>query len=157
MQSGLGDQVELQRLGIPVVQHLPGVGQNFQDHSAIGCIWGVPKTVLHHATTPARQRSSGRATLVSTPQDIQTSQVEVPLTSAEMLTRFNPPAGSWTMLGGVVRPKSRGRIRLTGPNPLDPLQIEPHHLSHPDDLTTAIACVELCREVGNSMQLRPFT
>ena len=32
MQSGLGDEVELQRLGIPVVQHLPGVGQNFQDH-----------------------------------------------------------------------------------------------------------------------------
>jgi choline dehydrogenase-like flavoprotein len=31
MQSGIGDQTELQRLGIPVVQHLPGVGQNFQD------------------------------------------------------------------------------------------------------------------------------
>jgi choline dehydrogenase len=26
MQSGIGDQAELQRLGIPVVQHLPGVG-----------------------------------------------------------------------------------------------------------------------------------
>src|ERR1700757_2934614 len=39
MQSGLGDRVELQRLGIPVVQHLPGVGQNFQDHPGIGSIW----------------------------------------------------------------------------------------------------------------------
>jgi choline dehydrogenase-like flavoprotein len=39
MLSGIGDQAELQRLGIPVVQHLPGVGQNFQDHIGIGCIW----------------------------------------------------------------------------------------------------------------------
>ena len=39
MQSGIGDQAELQRLGIPVLQHLPGVGQNFQDHVAFDCVW----------------------------------------------------------------------------------------------------------------------
>ncbi len=156
MQSGLGDQVELQRLGIPVVQHLPGVGQNFQDHPGIGCIWEYQKAL-------APRNNAGEATFfwksnpsLDTP-DIQTCQVEVPLTSAEMLTRFNPPAGSWAMFGGLVRPKSRGRIRLTGPNPLDPLQIEPRHLSHPDDLKAAIACVQLCREIGNSDALRPFT
>src|SRR4029077_11811762 len=33
MQSGIGDEVELKRFGIPLVQHLPGVGQNFQDHA----------------------------------------------------------------------------------------------------------------------------
>src|SRR5215471_2190815 len=32
MQSGIGDEAELRRFGIPVVQHLPGVGKNFQDH-----------------------------------------------------------------------------------------------------------------------------
>ena len=41
MLSGIGDQAELRRLGIPLVQHLPGVGQNFQDHFGIGCV-GVP-------------------------------------------------------------------------------------------------------------------
>jgi choline dehydrogenase len=30
-------------------------------------------------------------------------------------------------------------------------------LSHPDDLKAARACVELCREIGNSAALRPFT
>src|SRR4029077_7246873 len=39
MQSGIGDQAELQRVGIPGVQHLPGMGQNFQDHFGIGCVW----------------------------------------------------------------------------------------------------------------------
>ena len=29
-------------------------------------------------------------------------------------------------------------------------------LSHPDDLKAAIACVELCREIGASAALRPF-
>jgi len=32
MLSGVGDTQELGRLGIPVVQHLPGVGKNLQDH-----------------------------------------------------------------------------------------------------------------------------
>ena len=39
MLSGIGDSAELHRLGIPVVQHLPGVGQNFQDHVAFDCVW----------------------------------------------------------------------------------------------------------------------
>ena len=83
MQSGIGDQVELQRLGIPVVQHLPGVGQNFQDHPGIGCIWEYQKPL-------APRNNAGEATFfwksnpsLDTP-DIQTCQVEVPLTSAEM-------------------------------------------------------------------------
>jgi choline dehydrogenase len=46
---------------------------------------------------------------------------------------------------------------LTGPNPLDPIEIEANFLSHPDDLKAAIACVELCREIGNSAALRPFS
>ena len=36
MQSGIGPEDELQSHGIPVVQHLPGVGRNHQDHLAFG-------------------------------------------------------------------------------------------------------------------------
>ena len=64
--------------------------------------------------------------------------------------------GSWTLFAGVVRPKSRGQIRLTGPAPQDPLQINPNTLSDPDDLKATIASVRLCREIGNSPPLRPF-
>ena len=38
MQSGIGDQAELRRLGIPVLQHLPGVGQDLQDHVGFQCV-----------------------------------------------------------------------------------------------------------------------
>jgi choline dehydrogenase len=156
MQSGIGDQVELQRLGIPLVQHLPGVGQNFQDHPAIGCIWEYQKPLA------PRNNASGATFFwksdpsLDTP-DIQTCPVEVPIASAEMIARFDTPATSWTMFGGIVRPKSRGRIRLTGRYPLNPVQIETNMMSHSDDLKAAIACVQLCREIGNSAALRPFT
>ena len=46
---------------------------------------------------------------------------------------------------------------MTGHNPDDPIQIEANTLSHPDDLKAAVACVDLCREIGNSAALRPFT
>ncbi len=156
MLSGIGDQAELQRLGIPVVQHLPGVGQNFQDHFGIGCVWEYQQPL-------ALRNNGGEATFfwksnpsLDTP-DLQTCQGELPFSTAETAAKFNPPAASWTLFGGVVRPKSRGQIRLTGPNPDDPVQIEANTLSHPDDLKAAIACVERCREIGNSTPLRPFT
>ena len=47
-------------------------------------------------------------------------------------------------------------MRLTGPDPLDPIHIEANTLADPDDLKAAIACVERVREVGNSAPLRPF-
>jgi choline dehydrogenase len=156
MLSGIGDQVELQRLGIPVVQHLPGVGQNFQDHFGIGCIWEYQQPL------PIRN-NGGEATFfwksnpsLDTP-DLQTCQGQYSICSAETGAKFHPPAASWTLFGGVVRPKSRGQIRLTGPNLDDPVQIEANTLSRPDDLKAAVACVELCREIGNSAALRPFT
>jgi choline dehydrogenase len=88
--------------------------------------------------------------------DLQISQAELPIGSVETLAAFDPPPGSWTLYGGVIQPKSRGRIRLTGPNPADPVVIESNMLAHPDDLKAAVACVELCREIGNSAPLRPF-
>ena len=48
MLSGIGDQAELRRMGISLVQHLPGVGQNFQDHFAVGCVWEYREPLAPH-------------------------------------------------------------------------------------------------------------
>src|SRR6267154_3557229 len=156
MLSGIGDRAELQRLGIPLVQHLPGVGQNFQDHFGIGCVWEYQQLL-------APRNNGAEATFfwksnpgLDTP-DLQTCQIEVPVCSAETGAKFNPPPASWTMYGSVVRPKRRGQIRLTGPNPDDPIQMESNPLSHPDHLPAAVACVDLCRALRNSAALRSFT
>ena len=155
MHSGIGDQSALRSFGIPVVQHLPGVGQNFQDHVGIGCLW-------EHPEFPPPRNNTGEVTFfwksdpgLETP-DLQTCLGEMPGPSIETGAQFAPPAKSWTMLAGVVRPKSRGRVYLSGPDPDDPMRIEANLLSHPDDIKAALAGVELCREIGNSRALRPF-
>ena len=155
MLSGIGDQAELQRLRIPCVQHLAGVGRNFQDHVGFGCIWEYPQPL------PPRNNMGGATFFwksgpgLDTP-DLQTCQGDAPMCSAETAAQFSPPAGSWTLFAGLVRPKSRGRLRLTGANHGDPIEIEANTLAHPDDMKAAIACVELCREIGNSAPLSPF-
>jgi choline dehydrogenase len=115
MQSGIGDQVELQRFGIPVVRHLPGVGQNFQDHVLVGCIWEYRQAL-------APRNNAAEATFfwksdpaLDTP-NLQACIGEVPLSSAETAARFNPPTGSWTMAAGVVRRSNPS----DGPQPARP-------------------------------------
>jgi len=66
MLSGIGDEAELRRLGIPLVQHLPGVGQNFQDHFAIGCVWDISNRSLPRQQWRRGNVLSGRAILVLT-------------------------------------------------------------------------------------------
>jgi len=155
MLSGIGDEVELRRLRIPVAQHLPGVGQNFQDHFAVGCMWEYQEPL-------APRNNGGEATFfwksnpgLDTP-DLQTCQVEVPLGSAETSAKFNHPR----LLGRCMEvsyAEKPGPDSLDRNQPDDPIQIEANTLAHPDDLKAAIACVEICREIGNSAALRPFT
>lgn len=156
MQSGIGDETELQRHGIPVVQHLPGVGQNFQDHVGVAsCIWESERDVVIRnngceATFFCKSDSS-----VPTP-DLQPCQLEFPFGSIDIAHEYSLPQRGWSLFAGLVRPKSRGYIRLTGPGPLDPLEIQPNTLEHPDDVQALMRSVEICREIGNSLSLRPF-
>jgi choline dehydrogenase len=155
MQSGIGDQIELARLGIPVLQHLPGVGQNFQDHTRFDCVWEYqvaqpPRNTLSESTM---YWNSGHW---AEGPDLFACQVEVPLGTPETIARFGSPEAGWTLAGGISHPRSRGRLRLTGPGPLDPVQIEANTLSAPEDLKAAIACVERLREIANSAPLRQF-
>jgi choline dehydrogenase len=154
MQSGVGDEAELKHFGIPVVQHLPGVGRNFQDHVLVCSVWEYEE--------PLAPRNNGaEATFfwksdsgLETP-DIQVQQAQFPLFTAEN-AHYEPPAASWSIGACLVRPESHGQIRLTGPNPLDPIQIDANTLDDPADLKALVKAVELCREIGNSEALAPF-
>lgn len=155
MHSGIGDRAELQRLGIPILQHLPGVGQNFQDHVAFDCVWEYQEPLPPHNNI-SEANFYWKSDDGQDSPDLFACQAAVPKSSAENAARFGLPAAGWSLFVAVAHPKRGGHLRLTGPNPLDSIQIDANTLSHPDDLKTAIACVELCHKIGNSASLRPF-
>jgi choline dehydrogenase len=143
MQSGIGDQSELQRLGIPLVQHLPGVGQNFQDHAVFyGCAWECRQPAEEPGSLPQAVLFWKSNSNLDAP-DIQ---IFHGLASAD----------SMIMVPSVVQPKSRGRLRLTGPNPLDPIEIHADILGDSRDLKAVTAAIELCRDMGDSDIFHPF-
>jgi choline dehydrogenase len=112
MQSGIGDERELTLADIKVVQHLPGVGRNFQDHILVPCVW-------EYRTPLPLRNSGGEATFfrksdpsLATP-DLQALVAEFPFSTPEV-AHFSPPPGSWSLLPSLVRPGSRGRLRIAG-------------------------------------------
>lgn len=154
MRSGIGAERELRSLGIPMVQYLPGVGQNLQDHVSFGCIWEYREPV-------APRNSGSEATLywksdsALTNPDLLFCQAEFPVPSPETAGRGTPAHG-WTMFAGLALPKSRGRVSLRNAEPLATPRLELNTLSDPDDVTAAIACVEVCRALGNSSAFEPL-
>ncbi|MET0313111.1 MAG: GMC family oxidoreductase N-terminal domain-containing protein [Hansschlegelia sp.] len=154
MYSGIGDQSELGRFDIPVVQHLPGVGRNLQDHVSFGCIWEYREPIA-----PRNGGSEGTLYWKSRPEletpDLLFCQLEFPVASERTAAR-GAPAHGWTMFAGLARPGSRGRLRLKGADPLTPIAIDANAMSDPADMDTALRCVELCRELGNAKAFKPF-
>jgi len=118
----------------------------------MGCVWEYQEPL------PPRN-NGGEATFfwrsdsgLDAP-DLQICQVEVHC--AVPRQRVN---SACHRIAGSVR---RGGAPRAGVDPIDgkqshdPIQIEANTLSHPDDMQAALACVEVCREVGNSLPLRP--
>ncbi|HLV07591.1 MAG TPA: GMC family oxidoreductase N-terminal domain-containing protein [Croceibacterium sp.] len=154
MLSGLGDREELNRHGIPLVQHIPGVGRNLQDHVSFGCTWEYRE--------PLPPRNSGsEATLYwkTKPEleapDLLFCQVEFPVPSERTADR-GVPAHGWTMFAGLAHPESRGSVRLRSADPSVAPIVDANMMSDPADIDAARACVSLCRELGNADAFRPY-
>jgi choline dehydrogenase len=63
------------------------------------------------------------------------------------------PENGFTLMGGIVRPASRGEIRLSGPRAEDPLLVDLGALSAAEDVRSLVASVRQCRELGRSQAL----
>jgi choline dehydrogenase len=155
MQSGIGDQEELRKFGIPVRQHLPGVGRNMHDHVALALVWEATDAPL-----PQIARSSTVAFWKTNPAldapNFYTYGIGIPFLTPENGAKFPPPPAAWTLFTGM-RPASRGSIHLTGAKASDPLRVEANYLAEPSDLEDLKLGVQRAREIGNAAALRPYT
>src|SRR5215467_12262081 len=82
MQSGIGDESELKRVGIPVLQHLPGVGRHFQDHFMSPCVWEAREPV-ERRNNLAEATAIWKSEAARDRPDLQSFIVEAPYASPE--------------------------------------------------------------------------
>ena len=154
MQSGIGPEEELRVHGIQVVEHLPGVGRNHQDHVSFGCIFEAREPIsVGHGGSEATLYWTTDASLKS--PDVFHCQLQFPVPTMETAPRGVPEHG-WMVFAGLSHPKSRGSLHLTGPEALDPIRIEANTLSHPDDVRAARATIALGQELAHTNTFAPL-
>jgi choline dehydrogenase len=165
--SGVGPEAELREHGIQVVRHLPGVGENLQDHLEfyfqVAC--KEPITLYSSINNAARVMIGARWLLrkdgLGATNHFETcgfirSRAGVPYPDIQY--HFLPMAVAYDGSSlaqehgfqahvGPMRSKSRGWVRLRSANPLDKPRILFNYMSHPDDWIEMRACVRLTREI----------
>lgn len=156
MRSGVGDADELRDLGIPLVQHLPGVGRNLDDHMRLPCMWEAKDVPLPVPTRSQAVCFWEDGTRPGAPEFVMYVS-PAPSVSPESAAQYPPPERCFTLMP-AMRPRggSRGRVRLAGTDPTAGVRVETNFLADPDDVRSALSAVATAREIGNSAALRPF-
>lgn len=175
--SGIGDAKRIGRLGIEPVHHLPGVGENLQDHLQLRLMYKVAKPIttnddLRTLTGHLRigfkwllQRrgplaiginQGGLFTRVMPESTTPDVQFHFGTLSAEMAGAQPHPWSGCTFSVCQLRPESRGSVHATSPDPFAPPAIQPHYLSADTDCRTTVAALRFARRLAAAEPLRPY-
>ena len=180
MLSGIGPADHLAEHGIDVVVDAPGVGANLQDHLVAGLAPEAKGGTLYDATKPAevvkylaartgmltsnvgeaygyvRTEVADRAGTPEGLPDIEIVFAPVPYIGEGLVPT---PAHGLTVAAMLLRPHSRGTIRLASADPSDAPLIDPAYLSDADGLDTAtlLAGLAECERLIDTDALRAIT
>ncbi len=153
--SGIGSPADLERVGIAMVLDLPGVGGNLQDHAQVRGLCFEARCPL---PAPNNNRSgsalfwrSGRA--LARP-DLMCLPAQVPMLSEDIAPPAPIPPNAFLILPCLVRPRSRGHLRLRTADPDGPLEIQPNFLANPADVDALAIGVELALEIASQPAYR---
>jgi choline dehydrogenase len=150
--SGIGDPKALKVAGVESTVDLPGVGQNFHNHVLSGVIHESPQPV-----PPGHQNLSESAMFLKsdpaeTGPDLQIAFVHVPF---NIIVGQGHP-NSISILPGVVRPRSRGSVKLAGADPTVHPLVDPNYLGDPSDLDKLVKAVKVSREIFATKAFAPW-
>jgi predicted dehydrogenase (TIGR03970 family) len=131
LRSGVGPRSELERLGIPVVAAVAGVGVGFSDHPQVQLGWRPGADVA------ARDPHDGPAmeSVLNASLDDGTEFEVLPLLKPMSYLLTGEPAAEpdLAFLVAVQNAESRGRIRLSSADPDTPPLIDYDYLASPAD------------------------
>jgi 4-pyridoxate dehydrogenase len=180
MLSGIGDPAELARHGIETHVALPGVGKNLQDHISAGPSWTRRGTGAFHrgmridrilrSLVRARYRGDGQAAdlpggimafLKSRPEaalpDIQLLFNAAPMTAHPYFAPFRRAyADGFACRAVLLRPESRGELRLASADPAAALRIRQNFLATETDRKTLRDGVRMVRAIAAQPAMREF-
>jgi choline dehydrogenase len=167
--SGIGDPAELADVGVKTVLELAGVGRNLHDHWSHELIYRTadrlsldryaktgPATVLAVGDYLARRRGPLASTVAEAgafvSSGVDGSEVDLQLTflpAARDKPGFEslPPGYGCSLSSWVVRPRSRGRLRLRSADAGVAPIIDPNYLADPYDLDAALAALAHSRDI----------
>jgi len=177
MLSGIGPGKVLQQNGIAVAHHLPGVGENLQDH--LDFIQGFTTSdtssfglslqagpVLARAILQWRRSGNG---MIASPiaegagffrtapsEPIPDAQWHFVVAIVDDHVRKLHWGHGFTCHACILRPGSRGTVTLASPDPLAAPSIDPRFLSDPDDLARLIAAARMTRDLLMQPALAPY-
>jgi len=139
MISGIGPSAHLHQHNIPVQVDLPGVGENFHNHVLVPVI-----SVASRDVPPPNGNLSEAALFYKSEPGWVGPDMQMAFVHADPMGTL---PNAMVMLPGIVRPMSRGWIRLTGPDPLAKPAINPNYLGCEADLRRLTNGVKLARQI----------
>lgn len=169
--SGVGPAQLLHTFNIAPVHVLPGVGENLQDHLQIRLIYECtqPITTNDELRSPLRKLRMGLQWLLTRggPLAIGINQgglftrvLEQSATpdiqyhfgtlSADSAGGSVHPFSGFTLSVCQLRPESRGHVRITSTDPMQPPAMQPNYLSTELDRQTVIAAVRYTRKLAET-------
>src|SRR6476659_1030471 len=152
MLSGVGEAKALRSLGIDVVENLPGVGENLQDHVLVSGVVFKYKGKMpdRPADSNAVEAEAYFSSSPSSDTDISLVLHQMPAVSPEAASRFGtPPADAFTIAPALVQPTSRGSVRLASNHFQDAAVIDGNYLGTDHDFAAVVRAIEAARELGN--------
>ncbi|HKB36590.1 MAG TPA: GMC family oxidoreductase N-terminal domain-containing protein, partial [Gemmataceae bacterium] len=153
--SGVGPHADLEPLGIDTVIDLPGVGRNLQDHL---WIMGLCFEAKHPLPAPNYNLAGSAGFWKSHPAldrpDLMVMPGQVPLVSDEIPARCPIPPNAFVIFPCLVRPRSRGYLRLRTADPDGSLEIQPNFLAEQADALALASCVELGLDLASQPAYR---
>ena len=135
MLSGIGPADHLRSQAIAVVADVPGVGGNFQDHLKLSVRWQGKQELPGSTVTAGLFTHSNPIEAATLPADLQ-FYVGRGLEEPDRFVTITP---------SLVRPKSRGEVRLRSANPQDAPMLRANYLQEADDVRALVRGVHLAR------------
>lgn len=162
MLSGVGPATQLSRLGIPVVQDMPGVGQHLKDHPKVYVTWeGHQDSPLE--ARPARGGVILRCTAPGSTwrNDLSISMgafvtARVPWSEARKGGQGETTRRYMEMMIALLLPVSTGALRLRSRDPQVQPELEYNYLADPFDRQRLRAGVRLALALAAHDALRAF-